>query len=190
MNAPPPMAAGVSEPPSPRKRRFSVGNMAMPQQRRASVENVQAPADLNAPSAATVVRARTQMQANVMTSSVTDSPMYQEQLDKLVASAARKAEHDAVAGPEMTSENDPAEAVEDKPLISRAVGELWQVQTRWQSLGLLGKEQAATELLGELRANPPPPGASPLGTKGMMLAGRCGGARRYRWVWAAEGVPP
>ena len=72
-----------------------------------------------------------------------------------------------------TCEDDPAipGPVEDKPLVSRAVGELWQVEARWQSLGLLGKEQAATELLGELRAHPPPPGASPLGAKGMVLAG-------------------
>ncbi len=51
----------------------------------------------------------------------------------------------------------------------KAVAELWQVEARWRSLGL-PKHLATTELMAELRDNPPLPGTSPLGTKGVMAA--------------------
>ena len=53
--------------------------------------------------------------------------------------------------------------------VGRAVAELWQMEARWRHLGLL-KDLAATELMAELKDNPPLPGMSPLGTKGMMAA--------------------
>lgn len=53
--------------------------------------------------------------------------------------------------------------------VCRAVAELWQMEARWRHLGLL-KDLAATELMAELKDNPPLPGMSPLGTKGMMAA--------------------
>lgn len=53
--------------------------------------------------------------------------------------------------------------------VCRAVAELWQMEARWHHLGL-PKELAATELMTELKDDPPLPGTSPLGTKGMMAA--------------------
>jgi len=43
------------------------------------------------------------------------------------------------------------------------------MEARWRDLGLL-KGLGATELMAELKDNPPLPGMSPLGTKGMMAA--------------------
>ena len=53
--------------------------------------------------------------------------------------------------------------------VQKAVAELWQVEARWRVLGL-PKALTATELMTELKDNPPLPGTSPLGTKGMMAA--------------------
>ena len=53
--------------------------------------------------------------------------------------------------------------------VCRAVAELWHVEARWRVLGL-PEELAATELMAELKDNPPLPGTSPLGIKGMMAA--------------------
>jgi CRP-like cAMP-binding protein len=69
--------------------------------------------------------------------------------------------------------------------VCRAVAELWQMEARWRHLGLL-KDLAATELMAELKDNPPLPGMSPLGTKGTMAAevakqqsSRCGKLLAY-----------
>ena len=69
--------------------------------------------------------------------------------------------------------------------VCRAVSELWQIEARWRQLGLL-KDLAATELMAELKDNPPLPGMSPLGTKGTMAAevakqqsSRCGKLLAY-----------
>ena len=69
--------------------------------------------------------------------------------------------------------------------VCRAVSELWQTEARWRQLGLL-KDLAATELMAELKDNPPLPGMSPLGTKGTMAAevakqqsSRCGKLLAY-----------
>ena len=63
----------------------------------------------------------------------------------------------------------PPEAHPDATLtaVQKAVAELWQVEARWRVLGL-PKELAATELMTELKYNPPLPGMSPLGTKGLI----------------------
>ena len=53
--------------------------------------------------------------------------------------------------------------------VCRAVAELWRMEARWRDLGLL-KGLGATELMAELKDNPPLPGMSPLGTKGTMAA--------------------
>ena len=62
-----------------------------------------------------------------------------------------------------------ADAPVDATLAHKAVAELWQVEARWRSLGL-PEQLTTTELMSELKANPPLPGTSPLGTKGAMAA--------------------
>ena len=69
---------------------------------------------------------------------------------------------------EMTSQTEVPEGVmfETSPIAQKAIVELWQVEARWRSLGM--PHVATTELMAELKDNPPLPGTWPLGTKGLM----------------------
>ena len=66
----------------------------------------------------------------------------------------------------MASQTEVPEGVmfETSPIAQKAILELWQVEARWRSLGM----PATTELMAELKDNPPLPGTWPLGTKGLM----------------------
>lgn len=75
----------------------------------------------------------------------------------------RRSQRQSTVGPEQ------AEVPVNATLAHKAVAELWQVEARWRSLGL-PEQLTTTELMYELKANPPLPGTSPLGAKGAMTA--------------------
>ena len=75
----------------------------------------------------------------------------------------RRSQRQSTVGPEQ------AEAPVNATLAHKAVAALWQVEARWRSLGL-PEQLTTTELMYELKANPPLPGTSPLGAKGAMAA--------------------
>ena len=79
----------------------------------------------------------------------------------------RRSQHQNMQGMVSNQAEAPLDAT--ATLAQKAVSELWQVEARWRSLGL-PKHLATTELMAELKENPPLPGTSPLGTKGVMAA--------------------
>ena len=79
----------------------------------------------------------------------------------------RRGQHQNMQGMVSNQAEAPLDAT--ATLAQKAVSELWQVEARWRSLGL-PKHLATTELMTELKENPPLPGTSPLGTKGVMAA--------------------
>ena len=79
----------------------------------------------------------------------------------------RRGQHQNMQGMVSNQAEAPLDAT--ATLAQKAVSELWQVEARWRSLGL-PKHLATTELMSELKENPPLPGTSPLGTKGVMAA--------------------
>ena len=78
----------------------------------------------------------------------------------------RRGQHQSMQGMVPNQTDAPLDAT----LAQKAVAELWLVEARWLELLGLPKHLATTELMAELRDNPPLPGTSPLGTKGVMAA--------------------
>ena len=78
----------------------------------------------------------------------------------------RRGQHQNMQGVMTIQAEVPLDATTFLTDAQKAVMKLWQVEARWQSFGM----PHTTELMAELKDNPPLPGTSPLGTKGLMAA--------------------